>query len=106
MNTETYKFWKEIIYPNGKLDVKQVLRELDDYYFMLEEVPKVYDAVSNGMLSKPNYHAITIIGCLEDNYYDKQITQDDVSEMLNDSHTLDELKNSLIEYFNLGQEAK
>ena len=101
MNIESYKFWKEIIYKDGKLDIKQILKELDDYFFILEEVPKVYLTVTNGILSKPNYYASTIISFLEDNYYDKSTTREDVKEMIRDSSNMDEIIVSLIEYFEI-----
>ncbi len=36
------EFWKNIIEPKGKFSLEQVKKELSDYHFLLEEVPKVY----------------------------------------------------------------
>jgi hypothetical protein len=61
------EFWKEICTnPDGTINLDQIKRELFDYRFMLHEVPKVYVAVTNGLLSKPNYYANEIIGKYED----------------------------------------
>ena len=48
---ESDEFWKEIIYKDGKIDEEQVLKELADHYFMLEEIPKVYCHATGGLLS-------------------------------------------------------
>ncbi len=92
-------FWKDLVYTKGKLDEKKVLNELSDYYFMLEEVPKVYCAVTNYSLSKPNYYASEVISMFEDLYLDKGITHDDVQDMIKGCDTLKELKKELKEYF-------
>ena len=59
---ETYNsFWKEIVEKDGVLDLDQVKRELHDYHRMLGEVPKVYDHVTGGRISKPNTPASAVI---------------------------------------------
>lgn len=59
------EFWAEIVQSNGVLDVDQVKRELFDYHAMLKEVPKVYDVVTGGRISKPNTSATAVIGEFE-----------------------------------------
>lgn len=59
-------FWKDLVEKNGKLNKDQIMRELSDYYFLLEEVPKVYDAISGGRLSYPNYFSDVMIGQFEE----------------------------------------
>lgn len=59
------EFWQEIVAPNGKLDLEQVKKELFDFHKILEEVPKVYDNVTGGRLSKPNTPASVIVGEFE-----------------------------------------
>ena len=93
------EFWKDLIYTKGKLDEKKVLNELSDFYYIMDQVPKVYYAVTRGNLSKLMYPAETIIGFLEDNFYDKDITHDDVKKMIEDSETIDDLKEELQDYF-------
>ena len=74
MQTETrdYKkdwedFWKEIVTDeDGNVDLDQIQKELSDYSYMLEEVPKVYCAITNNTLSKPFYKAETVITMAQD----------------------------------------
>ncbi len=57
------EFWKDIIEDeNGNLNKDQVKRELADFYFIMNEVPKVYMEVTGGMISKPNTFAFEVIG--------------------------------------------
>lgn len=65
---ETYDdFWKEIVEnPDGTLNRDQVMRELHDYRVLLEEVPKVYDEVTGGRLSKPNTAACHVIDAVNE----------------------------------------
>jgi hypothetical protein len=66
------EFWRDIVMPNGVLDLDQVKRELFDYHMILGEVPKVYDAVTGGRISKPNTVADAVIGEFE-SYLERQI---------------------------------
>ncbi|WP_295823204.1 hypothetical protein [uncultured Deinococcus sp.] len=59
-------FWLPIIAPGGVVDVEQVLLELGDYSHVLTEVPKVYDAVTGGRMTKPLYFARDVIAAYED----------------------------------------
>jgi hypothetical protein len=81
---ETYrKFWKALVETDGKLDLDKVMRELHDYSFLLDQVPKVYDHVSG--ISKPNTHAFEVI-----NRHDIK-RQEDIDEALKeerDSHDI------------------
>lgn len=53
---DTYVFNEE--YPFNK---ENAYKELSDYYFMLEQLPKIYMELSGGMCSYPNYPASSII---------------------------------------------
>lgn len=58
------EFWRDIILPNGEWDAAahdQVKRELHDYHDLLTEVPKVYDELTQGRISKPHTHAEAVI---------------------------------------------
>lgn len=58
-------FWKGIVEKeDGSIDLEQVKKELHDYYFILNEVPKVYCEVTNYNISKPNTHAFEVISLL------------------------------------------
>lgn len=75
-----------VIRKNGSMNAAQAKRELSDYYFMLEQVPKVYDEVTGGLLSKPNYYAHSVIEAhnnyLEKLDFDKVVTfAEDIMEL-------------------------
>lgn len=64
---ETFEnFWKDIIEPDGVLDLDQVKRELHDYKMLLDEVPKVYGEITGGRISKPNTLAFHVLSAHED----------------------------------------
>lgn len=60
---KTYnEFWKDLVEDeHGNLDKDKVMRELSDFSVMLDEVPKVYDHVTGGRISKPNTCASAVI---------------------------------------------
>ena len=65
-------FWKEIICDkDGNIDIEKVKNELCDYYIMLQEVPKVYIEITDGLLSKPLYDAEIVLGVFRDRYANK-----------------------------------
>lgn len=103
---QSKEFWKDIVYKNGKLDEKQVLKELEDFYFIMQEVPQIYSVITGGLLSKLMYKADTILGFLEDDWYEKTITQDDLLDMVSDNKTLEDLTEALEQYFHLPENAK
>ena len=72
------EFWKDLVEVDGKIDKDKVMRELSDYRFMLEQVPKVYDHVSGGRISKPNTYAFEVIG-----QHDTQ-RQEDINEAISE----------------------
>lgn len=93
------KDWKEIIYKNGKIDIEQVYKELDDYAFLMEQASKVYNHFTQ--LSKTNYFAETIINLIEDSTYPKDIVQDDIKDILESDMDKEELIDELKNYFEL-----
>jgi len=98
---ENYQeFWKDIVEPEGKLDLEQVKKELSDYHFLLQEVPKVYHKIT-GCLSKPNYHSNIILSLHEEKYLDKDCTQCDVRDMIEDCSNKKELVKLLRDYFDI-----
>lgn len=89
--------WLSIIYKDGKLNEEQILKELDDYAFLMIQASKVYNHFTN--LSKTNYFAETIISLIEERTYDKDITRDDLKSMIEDCDTKEELVEELKKYF-------
>jgi len=97
----TREEWKNLVSKNGKMNESLVLDELEDYGVMLREVPKVYCEITGGLLSKPLYNAETVLAEFEDRYYDKEITKDDVEDMIKRSKKLSELIEELKDYFEI-----
>jgi|SRR3990167_2098966 len=86
------------LYKDGKLDEKAVLKEISDYDFILEEVPRVYCEITGGLLSKLNYRAEVILAEFNERFWDKKIIIDDIREMIKSTKTLEELKEELESY--------
>lgn len=53
-DAEWQQIWVPVLYQDGVLDAEQVKKEIHDYSMLLGFVPKVYDAVTGGRVSKPN----------------------------------------------------
>ncbi len=98
---ESNKFWRDLVYTKGKLDEKKVMNELSDFYYIMGQVPEVYCAITGNTLSKLMYPASTVIDEFEDHNLDKEITKEDVADMLNKCDNLKELKKELVDYFEL-----
>lgn len=65
-------FWEEIICDSdGNIDIEQVKKELCDYYNILQQVPKVYNEITGGWLSKPSYQAETVLDVFREKYANK-----------------------------------
>lgn len=72
---ESDAFWDEIFsekdYPFNK---ENAYKELKDYYFVLEQLPKIYMEITGGTLSKTTYFASSVVEAYNDaldRYYDK-----------------------------------
>lgn len=65
------EFWASIVTnEDGSLNVEQIKKELHDYHNIMEEVSKVYDHITGGMISKINTkHECVILEA--DQHYDK-----------------------------------
>ena len=70
MNSETEKDyeenWKPLLMTDGVFDSVKIKNEMTDLIFIFNQVSKVYDRITGGLLSKPNYYADTIIEQYED----------------------------------------
>ena len=93
--------WKKIIYKNGKIDEEQVMKELEDYGFLLEEVPKVYCEITGGLLSKLNYKSEVVLAEFNDHNLDKETTQEDVIMLIRENAELVDLIEALKDYFEI-----
>ena len=72
---ESDAFWDEIFsekdYPFNK---ENAYKELSDYYFVLEQLPKIYMEITGGTLSKTTYFASSVVEAYNDSldrYYEK-----------------------------------
>jgi len=92
-------FWKDIVEVNGVLDLDKVQRELSDYSFLLKEVPKVYMEVSGWQISKANTHAFEVIETFKEQFEDKEITKDDIEDILNEETTNEQKLEDIKNYF-------
>jgi hypothetical protein len=81
---QIYKdFWKDIVEnEDGSINLEQLKKELYDFHFVIEEVPKVYMAVTNGAMSKPNYYANEVISIFNDYINEEFILKDDLRDIL------------------------
>ena len=59
--------WEPLLYTNGSLDPKKIKDEMGDLIFVHEQISRVYDHITGGLLSKAMYYADVII----DQYNDK-----------------------------------
>lgn len=94
-------FWKEIILnEDGTVNLEQVKKELFDFSFMLEQVPKVYYEITGGFLSKPNYYAVDVIN-KADEYYEKlhELKPHSEYNFVDDDEVCVEDKDGSIKYF-------
>ncbi len=69
--TETIwqEFWKPICTKeSGEVDLEQIKKELADFYFAMQEVPKVYCHITGNKLSKIMYRAETVIEAADRHY--------------------------------------
>lgn len=64
---ESDAFWDEIFsekdYPFNK---ENAYKELQDYYFVLEQLPKIYMEITGGTLSKTTYFASSVVEAYND----------------------------------------
>jgi len=94
-------FWKDIVETNGVLDLNKVQRELSDFHFLMKEVPKVYMEVSGGMISKINTHAFEVLNLFQENFYDKEITKDDIGSILKEEISAEDKLEEIKDYFDI-----
>lgn len=99
-------FWKDIICDaDGNINVEQLKKELYDFYVMIQEVPKVYYAVTGGILSKCLYSAETVLDYFREKYEDKawavDLLEDDWDFITAECKSNEDYKKALFEYFEI-----
>jgi hypothetical protein len=53
---------------DGSLNLDQIKKELSDFHFLMQEIPKVYIHITGGILSKIMYESGTVIGLADEHY--------------------------------------
>ena len=106
---ESWEFWKPIICDNdGNIDVEQLKKELCDYYFVINEVPKVYCEVTGGTLSKILYDSETVISFFKERFGQKAVAVDylvdDWNIVTDECETNEDYKKALFEYLGCEEE--
>lgn len=64
---------------------EKIERELHDYYFIMDQVPKVYMHVTGNLLSKCNYYADSVIAAADD--YTTRLVDDAVQDAIQEFET-------------------
>lgn len=88
-----------VIREDGTFDEAQARKELHDYSFLLSQVPAVYEHVTGGLLSKPNYFSAAVISCHDEHVEQetkgiiKELDEHEIMEVIEDWPT--PLKKSL-----------
>ena len=55
------EIWKPLLYTDGSLDLKKIEAEMSDLIFVHEQISRVYDHITGGLLSKEMYYADVVI---------------------------------------------
>lgn len=103
------EFWADIVCnEDGSINMEQVKKELYDYEFLLNEVPKVYDEVTGGFLSKPNSYADAVLSFFRERYANKawavKLLPDDWDDITADCVTNEDYKNAIFEYLDVEED--
>jgi len=62
------KFWKDIVAPDGSLNLEQVKKELSDFSKVMTAVPAVYDHVTGGHITNLMTHPDEVCRAADDHY--------------------------------------
>ena len=96
------EFWKEIVEnEDGTLNVEQVKRELADFSMVMDNCTSAYSEMTCCMISKPYTYFSEVRSIFKEKYWHKGFVREDVQDMINDIDDIEELKSSLIGYFDL-----
>lgn len=99
---EYAEFWKDIVEnEDGTLNKEQVKKELCDFSMVMDNCTKAYVEMTCNNISKPNTKFFEVLRIFENKFWNKEYVRDDVKDMLKDCKDYDELKQELIEYFDL-----
>lgn len=95
------KFWKDIVEnEDGTLNKDQVMRELSDYYMVMDNCSMAYSTMTKQRISKQNTMFFEVEGIFNELFLDNDIVVDDIEEILK-TDDIEELKCSLRDYFGI-----
>ncbi|QJI52394.1 hypothetical protein [Psychrobacillus phage Perkons] len=93
---EYVRKWKGIVEnEDGTLNKDQVMRELADYQFIMDQLIDVYEEVTVGRISKLMTYGSEVVRIHDEHFINRSFAIDDISEMAEDGFV--ELQ-SVIEY--------
>jgi len=96
------RFWKQIVEnEDGTLNKDQVMRELCDYSMVLDNCAQAYSKMTNNMVSKQNTKFSAVEEIFDTCYLDRDITTDDICDMIENNNDINELKSELKKYFGI-----
>lgn len=107
MNNEVEKVWQEfwadiVCNEDGSINMDQLKEELCAFHFMINEVPKVYSEVTDGLFSKPNYYADSVLSVFREKYADRlwglRLLPDDWDMITEECETNEDYKKAIFEY--------
>lgn len=79
IEAEWEKLWKDIVTnPDGSINIEQLKKELYDFSYVMEQVPKVYCHITGDSLSKIMYPAETVIRVADD--YTSEIVEREMAD--------------------------
>ena len=99
---EYEEFWKDIVEDDGVLNKEQIKKELCDFSMVMVNCSKAYSEMTCGNITKPNTYFSEVLGIFQEKFWYVENVKDDVKDMLNSCSDIDELKQELAEYFDLG----
>lgn len=103
---ESNEFWESVFSEDYPFNKENAYKELSDFYFILEQVPKVYCAVTGDRLSKPMYPAKIVIEAYEEDLNkicndrlkeEMQYILEDIEECENKDEIMELIKNRIDE---------
>ena len=98
---EYEEFWKDIVEDDGVLNKEQIKKELYDFSMVMVNCSKAYSEMTCGNITKPNTYFSEVLGIFQEKFWYVEHIKDDVKDMIKSCSNIDELKQELIEYFDL-----
>jgi len=89
---QMWKHWWKPLLENKEDPSEDVMKELADYAFILDQVSEVYCEITQGKLSKPNYPARVVLMEYEQDLSDNYLCREDIEEIVNDDNLTPEQK--------------